>query len=311
MNDVIRVGLSAALAEVEWVHEANGLATAWVDQTLCLCLEGAGRAGSDIGGHLRRSFLGALGRGASPAAQAGRPCTWDPPCALDVFRREQLRGPRGDGLPKPFVIAFWPHGPDLIVELRVFGMAIDWSMAAFEAMAAGIGGILPWSKIMRGSDGPPRIVTRTISMDNTIATPAPSTVRVDILSPIDASGTDPISAPHTILARALRRADALSRWNGVALDPAEAAAIAHGLRALDYDLTNLETGFYASPNRHRQMRQDPTITGSFIVTGDLSAIWPVLCIAERAHIGRHAVEGLGRVRMTPLGLDNSEQYAGI
>jgi len=103
-----------------------------------------------IGAHLRRSFLGAMGAAASAAAQRGEPCSWDPPCAFDVFCREQLRGPRGDGLPKPYVLQVHPDGGDLIVGLRVIGMANDWYMAAAEAMVAGINTILPWSRLYPG-----------------------------------------------------------------------------------------------------------------------------------------------------------------
>ncbi len=117
---------------------------------------------------------------------------------------------------------------------------------------------------------------------------------------MDASGADAVAKPHTILARALRRSDALGRWNGVALDPAVGAALAGRLRDFDYDLTALRLGRYASPNRHRQARQDPTLAGSLFVRGDLSDIWPLLRIAERAHIGWHAVEGLGRVRVEAI-----------
>jgi len=300
MNEVIHTGLPAVLARAEWVTETRDLAAAWIDQTLFMRLEGVGGVGADFGGHLRRSFLGALGVGASPAAQAGRPCTWDPPCALDVFYREQLRGPRGDGLAKPFVLAAWPEQNDLVVMLRVFGMAMDWSSAAFEALVAGIRGILPWPRLVHGMSAPPAITARSAFTDGIIETPAPEMVQLTMLSPVDASGADPFAEPHTILARAFRRVDAISRWNGVALETDKAIAVARQLRSLDYDLTGLVAGRYSSPNRHGQRRNDPTISGTLVVRGDLTDIWPVLRIAERAHIGRHAVEGLGRVRIDAL-----------
>ncbi len=300
MEQTGQTGLARVLSQPDVVAGAAGLALSWADQTLTLRLRGAGRAPADIGGHLRRSFLGALGPGASPEAQAGRPCCWEPPCALDVFRREQLRGPRGDGLPKPYVIAAWPEGRDLIVTLRVIGMAIDWAMAAFEAMVVGIGSILPWSKLLPELNGPPEIASRQIDFHRIALTDPPAALRLSFLSLMDASGTDAQAEPHTVLARALRRADALSRWNGMALDPDVATGISAGLRQLDYDTSALRPGRYSSPNRHRQTRQDPALGGGLLVRGDLTDIWPALLIAERAHIGRKAVEGLGRVRLERL-----------
>ncbi|MCW2303558.1 hypothetical protein M2324_001955 [Rhodovulum sulfidophilum] len=49
-------------------------------------------------------------------------------------------------------------------------------------------------------------------------------MRLVILSPMGATGGDAMAQPWTILSRALRRADALSRWNGAALDYARSSA---------------------------------------------------------------------------------------
>ena len=46
-------------------------------------------------------------------------------------------------------------GADLVVTLRVFGMANDWFMAAAEAFVAGLSGILPWSRVFPGVTAPP------------------------------------------------------------------------------------------------------------------------------------------------------------
>ncbi|NIZ11938.1 CRISPR system precrRNA processing endoribonuclease RAMP protein Cas6 [Phaeobacter sp. HF9A] len=298
--------MAAALADAEVQRDPHRLLSAWVDQTLTLRLPGAGHTYLRIGSHLRRSFLGALGPGASPEAQAGAACPWDPPCALDVFRREQLRGARGDGLPKPYVISTWPDGDDLMVSLRIFGMAIDWALVAFEALVTGIRTILPWSKIARALEGPPQIVQREISTYSGAAsgfstvTHHPVTLaRLEFLSPMDATGTNVIEQPHSILARALRRVDGLSRWCGVVLDPEVGARLAQQTRALRFDMTNVRLGQYSSANRHAQQRRDKTIKGQILFGGELAELWPLLLLAERGHIGRHAVEGLGRIRLSP------------
>ena len=91
----------------------NFLACNWFDQTIRVRLSGAARRSLDpeILNHFRRSFLGALSAGGSPAARAGQPCPWEPPCAFDVFCREQYRE-NGSGLPKPFF--FWPIRMEMI-----------------------------------------------------------------------------------------------------------------------------------------------------------------------------------------------------
>lgn len=283
--------------------DAAGLAAAWYDQTVTFRIKSAGRrAKADIGGHLRRSFQGALGAGASEAAARGHPCTWDPPCALDVFRREQLRGPRGDGLPKPFVLRAWGQGADLVVTLRIFGMANDWSMVAAEALATGIRTILPWHREVPGLTEAPPIAARAIAPCRLDPATAPERVRLTFLSPVDATGRDIAAEPQTLITRLIRRVDAVSRWNGVALQDGLGAALAAHAHGLAYDLTELRFGHYESPNRFGQLRRDPVISGHLTLSGDLSPIWPLLHIGTRCHVGRKAVEGLGAYRLD-LGAD--------
>ena len=51
------------------------LAACWRDRTVTFRLPGlAALPGLELGGHLRRSFLGALAAGASDQARRGRPC---------------------------------------------------------------------------------------------------------------------------------------------------------------------------------------------------------------------------------------------
>ncbi len=287
-----KTGLAGVLARPDRV-DASGLGQAWYDQSFVFRLHGAGRAPADIGGHLRRSFLGALGRGASPAARANAPCPWDPPCALDVFGREQLRGPRGDGLPKPYVIRAWPRGADLTVELRVFGMANDWAMAAAEALVVGLREILPWRRLLPAGSGAPEVITRETHVTHLSLPPVPGSVRLVFLSPVDGTGRDVLAEPHRLISRMIRRVDAVSRWNGVALDDETGRTLARHAAGLHYDTSALRPGRYASPNRHRQARHDPTFSGQLTIHGDLAPLWSILHVATRCHIGRHAVEGLG------------------
>lgn len=293
-------GLSATLAAPQPVDLAT-LAEAWYDQDITLTLVGPGRrAPPDLAGHLRRSFLGAMGPAASGAARAGLPCTWDPPCALDVFCREQLRL-AGDGLPKPYVLALEPLGEDLLVTLRVFGMANDWAMAAAEALAAGVSGILPWARVVPGLSTAPVVADRRISPGPPLPPVPEGPVVLRLMSPLDISGGNPrgeaADPAARLVARMVRRVDAMARWQGMSLTEAatrDLTAAAHGLRTA---ASGLQDGRHASPNRKGQVRNDPVMTGWLRIARIPAPLWPILHLATRTHIGRHATEGLGAFRI--------------
>jgi len=289
-------GLPGVLARPEWTRDLNGLAAAWCCQTARFRVAGEGASAPvGIGAHLRRSFLGALGSGASARAAGGQACDWDPPCALDVFRREQLRGPGGNGLPKPYVIAADLDRGDLIVSLGIFGMAVDWAMAAIEAMATGLRTILPWHHLYPGMTRAPDIVDRQIWFPPLPACPdAGNAVTLRLLSPLDITGTRRDAHPSSLLSRLLRRIDGLSRWNGMALEPEAGRAMAQSFRHLAVDLSGLRATQQLSPNAKGQRRVRDVVLGEIVISGDWAPIWPLLAMGEQAHLGRGAVEGLGR-----------------
>lgn len=297
--------LAATLARPTYTEVLGDLAQAFTDQTVLFRLENCAlSAPVDLGAHLRRSFLGALSGGASAEAQAGAPCSWDPPCALDVFCREQLRGPRGDGLPKPYVILWHKDGYDLIVGVRVFGIAIDWFMIAAEAMALGLRSILPWGRILPGRTDAPHIAERWIEFGH--PAPIPSSqkaLQIVFTSQVDVGKTDPFVAPHRMLSRLLRRVDGISRWNGVGLTDEAGRALAQHMAGLEYDTSALVQGTYHSPNAKGQKRVNQTVTGPLVVKGDWTSVWPVLAMGQRCNMGRGAVEGLGAFRLMIRGTE--------
>jgi len=288
-----------ALAQCRQANWYQDLAEAFYDQSVAFRLEGVGASAPvGIGAHIRRSFLGAFGAAASDQARAGRPCSWDPPSALDVFCREQLRGARGDGLPKPYVVECGLDQGDLIVSLRVFGMANDWFMAAAEAMAVGMRTILPWQRLFPGRKSAPRILSRQISVGALRPMPVDArSARLVFTSPTDASGGEPHAEPHRILTRLQRRVDGISRWNGVGLSDEAGRALAGQAKGFGFDASGLRTGRYQSPNARGQVRRKDTMTGVLLITGDIAQIWPLLAMGEKCHLGRGAVEGLGAFRL--------------
>lgn len=298
MERVATPSLAQWLATPERVGGLSDLAQGWRDLDCCIILANAGPADSGFGAHLRRSFLAALGSGASDAARQGQPCPWDPPCALDVFLREQLRS-GGDGLPKPYTL-FWDQERSVMqVTLRIYGIGCNWGPAATEALISAIRD-LPWSKALHCV--PPRIMHREIGPAPWAAiSEGPLTLR--LTSPMDdegsaEKGTD-IAA--RILSRALRRVDALARWQGLSLQDSAMRAVTaqiHDIRAL---AARCQRGQHRSPNNKRQNRVTRVLTGEI----DLPPLAPdlrlLLELASRCHIGRHTNEGLGRVLIEPRG----------
>lgn len=276
------------------------IAQNWFDQTVTYRLEGGIKLlgtgpGQVLGGHLRRSFLGALGRGASPESLNDKPCPWTPPCALDVFMREQYREARGNGLPKPYVIFTDAIGDDLLVSLRVFGAANDWFAATSEAMVAGMRNILPWKRLF-GCDMP-MISGREIKVVKKVAVPVfRDQVSVEFLTPVDASGKGG-AIERSLLARLLRRVGGLARWQGMMFSDDYARNLALQIGALNYQQSRLVTGGYLSPNRKSEHRHHKTMTGVLVASGLIDPVLPMLAIGERCHLGRAAVEGLGRYRI--------------
>ena len=66
-------------------------------------------AGCPLRNEIQNRVRGALGQalleGASPAARQRHPCTWTPPCALDLLFRQRPLGGLKAGAPPPYSLA--------------------------------------------------------------------------------------------------------------------------------------------------------------------------------------------------------------
>jgi hypothetical protein len=277
------------------ISAADLLAT-WADREVTVLLDlPPARLPAGFGAHLRRSFLAALGAAASPAARAGLPCTWDPPCALDVFLREQLRH-AGDGLPKPYVLFHRAENDRLAVTLRVFGTALDWFPAVAEALVAGLVSILPWARVMPGTTVAPAILDRRLPAPQPPPPLPEGPLVLRLLSPLDMSGENPAGPDDPaarIVGRMLRRVDAVARWQGLALPRDETARLSAAARRLVSPGHDLRTSRHHAPNRRAEARVSPVATGWIGVEGDTALLSPILRVATRTHLGRHTNEGLG------------------
>ena len=291
-------GLARWLAAPDPVGSLDDLAAGWRNLDLTLTLAPVSPADSGFGAHLRRSFLGGLAPGASAEARAKQPCPWDPPCALDVFLREQIRA-GGDGLPKPYVLFWRQQRRVMVVTLRIFGTACDWAPAAAEALTAGLTGILPWTQVFPRQNNPPDILHRVGETTELAQVPeGPLTLR--FLSPMDDEGTNPSTNADPaarLLSRGLRRVDALARWQGLALAEPVTRALSDRLRGLRADALRLRRDKRESPNRYGEARVTHVLTGEI----DLPPLAPdvrlLLSLIQRCHVGRHTNEGLGMIEV--------------
>lgn len=76
--------------------------------------------------------------------------------------------------------------------------------------------------------------------------------------------------------------------------PDLAQSLAGLIAELNCQQSSLVPDTFYSPNQKLQKRRHKTMTGVLVATGSLG---PVLAIGERCHIGRAAIEGLGRYRL--------------
>lgn len=280
--------------------DLSGFASAWRDRTIRLRITGRHLPEPlALGAHLRRSFLGALGPGASPEARRGAPCSWYPPCALDVFCREQLRH-RGAGLPKPYVLWAERRADDLVVGMRIFGMANDWGAAASEALITGLRQGVPWSRMGTSSV---EVVERTESWYVPATAPVDTTTcALDFASPMDIAASAKVGTPHPILARLLYRIDGVGRWSGIALSDTALENCQRAIHSACYEWSEIELSSQLSQNRHGQRRRDPTLTGRLLISGAPPLLALLLMLGAHTGIGRKTNEGLGRLRLCSLAM---------
>jgi len=283
--------------------DGAGLARAWFHQDVEVMVGGAGPV-VDHPALLTR-IRGAWGRrlmaSASPESVSGRACPWSPPCALDVFFREQVRGPLGAS-PKPYVLHADRYGDDLLVRLRVIGFATEWIIGASEALMAVLSnlqaervdwhdfGCLPKNRKIAGLGR--RIVTGGIEA----VVPAPSSCRLEFHTPVDDESGNGIERPQGVLYRLTRRAAAFAAWHDLDLR-CDWTTIDRSSRALDLDWRATRPASSERKSRHGERYTRPGLLGDLLMEGDLAETWPFLSIGELCGCGRGATSGMGRYRL--------------
>jgi len=274
----------------------DALADHWRLARLEACIPGHGVLARNF--VLMNRIRGAFGRrlmeGASREALAGQPCPWRPPCTLDVLFREQARVGK-HGLPKPFTLSLDRHGRDLLVRLALLGFAMDWAAAAAQALVAALRHDIDWRGHADGNFLPrPEVESFAIAEAGIPGLAREATV-LRFVTPLDASGDDPLDRPATIIGRLARRVDLMSRWMGVEVD-ADWPLLARLWNGLDYHSAGLRraAGLPRRSGRNGNSFSQALVEGELSIAGPLDPIRPILVVGQSCHAGRGATHGLGR-----------------
>lgn len=273
------------------------LAADWFAARVSVRIEGCAALAHNL--DLLRRVRGGIGQilleSASPEAIAGFPCPWSPPCALDVFFREQGRV-GAHGIPKPYVLAAEPRGPDLAISMTLFGFASDWSAAAAHALVATVRHRIDWRGLRPDLFLPRlRLVEVAVRAIEGLRTPPPrDPVEVQFLTPMNAEGDDPLERPATILARLARRAQGMAQWHDAAV-AADWPVLARRWDALPYDTAFLRQRRVGRRSGQQRLRYETdAVEGTLRIIEVPSELRALLAIGREVHVGKGASEGYGR-----------------
>lgn len=273
---------------------AEALAGTWFHAVVAVRADGAASMAADPRGvgWVRGAWGMMLKSAASPEAIAGQACPWGPPCALDVFFRCQGFVTPGLEIPKPYTLRLAADGRDLIVELRVFGLATEWLEAAADALVRAL------REGVRGPGG--RGLTVTDRQTNTyeaIAVPPPlALLGLRFETPLELRREDG-DAPilPSLIASLCNRISGLARWQDAAVEDGWASAMLAAsaeLQVLDR-LERLPSRLRSSSRQGVKNIPVHGMTGDLILAGDLSPLLPLLTLGQTTHAGSHAAIGQG------------------
>ena len=201
--------LARRLARPSLRLSLDGLCRAWFVQTIEARLPVlgalAGKA-EDLLPKVRGAWGRRLLEGASPEAVAEQPCPWEPPCARDVFFREQIRAGR-EAIPKPYAFEADRDGPDLIVRLKVFGFASAWTPAVADRLAEALNSHVDWRALSGMTNlRAPRVTDLAVrTLQGLSPEPAPRTVTLRAVTPFEDEAGRLADEPWSVVARAARR----------------------------------------------------------------------------------------------------------
>ncbi|MCV6602306.1 MAG: CRISPR system precrRNA processing endoribonuclease RAMP protein Cas6 [Cohaesibacter sp.] len=246
--------------------------------------------------------------GASEAVFNGQPCNWSPCCASEVFFAAKpcvdigLFGQKPQ-IVKPFVLAAERAGKqDLLIRMSIFGLATEWSFPASQALITALRAQVSWRKLSSGQF----FIPKHIEIGNAIVRQGSigkmekisNDCILSFSSPLDTERTDITFAPQRVIQKLLTRVALICRWHGAKLD-VDLQALYDNSRSLEMSISGpvhthkVKTG----SGRGKQWGFQEVSLFDLNISGDLSLLWPYLCIGEVSHIGRGAVKGFGRYNL--------------
>jgi hypothetical protein len=272
----------------------------WVSAKISARIPGCAALAHDC--DLLRRIRGALGsilmESASSDAREGRPCPWQPPCALDILFREQARI-GSFGIPKPYVLSAERKDQDLVVTMTIFGFALDWASVASHALAAALQSKLDWTG-QRSDIFIPRGKIENLSVRSIngvrYARPRPQ-AELEFLTPLNAEGENVLERPELILSRLARRIVGLARWYDAEIED-DWEKISSAWQNAAYDVRSLrQLTLMRRSGSQDAYFMTPGIHGALLIDDFAPALWPLLAIGAEIHAGKGASAGLGKFRI--------------
>ena len=245
-------------------------------------------------GKIRGALGEALMETASPAVRAGGRCIWDPPCAYAVLWQPEGELRPGKPMPAPYVIETDAFGNDLVITLKLAGMAGDYLGEVGDALLRAL---------RRGLSirGPKRLepADRTYAEHVGLRDPEiDSQATLEFQTPLllRNAGEAHIE-PSAVLRTMIHRADGLARWCGIQLD-VDFPALLEATKQVEGDWTEVDVRNWQRGAIH-QRRVIPMegALGRLHLTGNLAPFSPFVALTEAFHCGSRTAWGQGRFRI--------------
>lgn len=247
---------------------------------------------------IRRAWGHELRKAASETGYDAQVCTWEPPCARDIFFREQFRFNARHGLPKPFALSIDLARSTMVIRLALFGAAIDYVYAARETMATALRFGVDWQDGPESRSDRPKLAL----MDCRISTPklpfesVPDLATLSFVTPMRVT-TDLRSDPSSIIAGLARRTGNLLIWMDAMLE-VEWESLSSCWKKLEYSIEQNEELSVPQVSRRQGKKYEANAAALRIsISGNITPIWPFLVAGTSSHAGSGATYGFGRYNL--------------
>lgn len=280
------------------IVDLAALADRWTMHDLRVLVLGQGALAQDAWTLYR--FRGALGHalapGASPDALADRPCPFQPPCGFALFHGTLDPDGLGPITDRPFTIEADDLDGDLLLTVRLFGMAEGWASEFLAAMVAACRAGLDTG---RGERVP---LTVQAAERMPAALPPPpmpgAGVTVQTITPIvqkSDGGVRSTVDPASLLSALARRLEALARWQGLRAGW-DSRAVGRQASAYCADAQCLLTATTFPTGRYTG-RLRPAQSGLLRLPPPPPDLAVLLRLAPALHLGADIAFGAGRVQV--------------